>query len=361
VDYIRTVKVMQNQMDCNQLDLSSTLPPATIMIVSVTSSTTQGKPLNEAELAELLEACNMALDLCDAKNKIFDYVESRMFFLSPNLTHICGANTAAKMMGSAGGLTALSKMPACNILVLGSTKKALGGFSAMQMLPHTGFIYYCDVVQKQAHEYRKKAARMVAAKCALAARVDSYYDERSKGATVGIGFREDILKKLAKAQEPPPAKLQKALPAPDMNTKKKRGGKRVRKQKDRYTMSETRKAANRVGFGEIEEDVFQDEMGFSLGQLGKGGTSAGHFRAPESNKRKAGAISKKMAKRMAAQQQRTGGLASSIRSDLSSSGTASVAFTPVQGLEINRSMLEKKKEDPTDRYFSSAGFAGLKK
>ena len=41
----------------------------------------------------------MALDLCDAKNKIFDYVESRMFFLSPNLTHICGANTAAKMMG----------------------------------------------------------------------------------------------------------------------------------------------------------------------------------------------------------------------------------------------------------------------
>ena len=57
----------------------------------------------------------------------------------------------------------------------------------MQMLPHTGFIYYCDVVQKQAHEYRKKAARMVAAKCALAARVDSYYDERSKGATVGIG------------------------------------------------------------------------------------------------------------------------------------------------------------------------------
>ena len=57
------------------------------------------KPLNEAELAQLLEACNMALDLCDAKNKIFDYVESRMFFLSPNLTHICGANTAAKMMG----------------------------------------------------------------------------------------------------------------------------------------------------------------------------------------------------------------------------------------------------------------------
>lgn len=71
-----------------------------------------------------------------------------------------------------------------------------------------------------------------------------------------VGFREDILKKLAKAQEPPPAKLQKALPAPDMNTKKKRGGKRVRKMKDRYTMSETRKAANRVGFGEVRRVHF---------------------------------------------------------------------------------------------------------
>ncbi|CAG7728594.1 unnamed protein product, partial [Allacma fusca] len=32
-----------------------------------------------------------------------------------------------KLMGIAGGLTKLSKMPACNILVLGSQKKVLGG------------------------------------------------------------------------------------------------------------------------------------------------------------------------------------------------------------------------------------------
>lgn len=42
LDYIRTVKVMQNQMDCTHLDLSETIAPATIMVVSVTASTTQG-------------------------------------------------------------------------------------------------------------------------------------------------------------------------------------------------------------------------------------------------------------------------------------------------------------------------------
>jgi U4/U6 small nuclear ribonucleoprotein PRP31 len=32
-------------------------------------------------------------------------------------------------MGVAGGLTKLSKMPACNVMVLGAQKKTLSGFS----------------------------------------------------------------------------------------------------------------------------------------------------------------------------------------------------------------------------------------
>lgn len=38
-----------------------------------------------------------------------------------------GASTAAKILGIAGGLSKLSKMPACNLLVLGSQKKTLSG------------------------------------------------------------------------------------------------------------------------------------------------------------------------------------------------------------------------------------------
>eukprot|EP00041_Stephanoeca_diplocostata_P009518 m.146749 g.146749 ORF g.146749 m.146749 type:complete len:503 (+) comp17775_c0_seq1:133-1641(+) len=362
LDYIRTVKVMQNQMDCTHLDLSETIAPATIMVVSVTASTTQGKQLSEEELKRVLEACDMGLALNDAKNKIFDYVESRMFFLAPNVTHICGANTAAKMLGVAGGLTNLSKMPACNIQLLGSAKRSLAGFSAAAMLPHTGFVYYCEIVQKQPPEYRKKAARLVAAKVALAARVDSYHEERSKGATLAISLRADILKKLSKAQEPPPAKIPKALPRPDMDAKKKRGGKRVRKMKERFSTSEIRKAANRMGFADIEEDVLQDEMGFSLGQLGK---ASGHFRMPDTQRKKGGTISKKMRQRLAQQQAASrGGAMSSIRGLTSASaGTASVAFTPVQGLEIIRgAQAATKSNSANDKYFADTkGFASVTK
>lgn len=49
--------------------------------------------------------------------------------------------------GIAGGLTNLSKMPACNLMLLGAQRRTLSGFSSTTLLPHTGFIYHCDVVQ----------------------------------------------------------------------------------------------------------------------------------------------------------------------------------------------------------------------
>lgn len=45
------------------------------------------------------------------------YVSSRMNVLAPNLSAIVGTTTAAKLLGVAGGLTGLAKMPACNVHV----------------------------------------------------------------------------------------------------------------------------------------------------------------------------------------------------------------------------------------------------
>ena len=66
-----------------------------------------------------------------------------------------------------------------------------------------------------------------------------------------IIFREEIEKKIEKFQEPPPVKWAKALPAPIEAQKKRRGGRRVRKMKERYAVTELRKQANRMNFGEV--------------------------------------------------------------------------------------------------------------
>lgn len=41
----------------------------------------------------------MALELNASKHRIYEYVESRMSFIAPNLSIIIGASTAAKIMG----------------------------------------------------------------------------------------------------------------------------------------------------------------------------------------------------------------------------------------------------------------------
>ena len=46
----------------------------------------------------------MALQLSQAKHRIYEYVESRMSFIAPNLSVIVGASTAAKIMGGWGAL-----------------------------------------------------------------------------------------------------------------------------------------------------------------------------------------------------------------------------------------------------------------
>ena len=49
-------------------------------------------------------------------------------------------------------------------------------------------------------------------------------------------------KKIEKWQEPPPAKQVRVLPAPDAEIKKRRGGRRARKYKERYGLTDTKKA-----------------------------------------------------------------------------------------------------------------------
>lgn len=56
--------------------------------------------LTDDELSEVIEACEMAIELNANKLRIYEFVESRMTFIAPNLSVIIGASTAAKLMGN---------------------------------------------------------------------------------------------------------------------------------------------------------------------------------------------------------------------------------------------------------------------
>ncbi|XKL61157.1 hypothetical protein PGB90_008214 [Kerria lacca] len=358
LEYVNTVRELGNDLDQakNNEKLQQFLTQATIMVVSVTASTTQGQLLTEDELNEVKEACNMAIELNSSKLKIYEFVESRMAFIAPNLSVIIGASTAAKLMGVAGGLMNLSKMPACNVLLLGAQKKMLSGFSQITALPHTGFIYNSDIVQVMPPDLRRKAARLVAAKCTLAVRVDASHE--SPEGIFGRILRDEIEKKFDKLTEPPPVKFAKPLPKPIDPPRKKRGGKKVRKMKERYAMTELRKQANRLNFADIEDDAYQEDLGYTRGTIGKAGT--GRIRTAQVDEKTKVRISKTLQKNL--QKQQVWGGSTSVRKQVS--GTASsVAFTPSQGLEIvNPQAAEKNAVDGGAKYFSNtSGFLKVKR
>ena len=141
---------------------------------------------------------------------------------------------------------------------------------------------------------RRKAARLVSAKCCLAARIDSFHE--SLDATLGRKFLEEIEKKLDKMQEPPPVKEAKALPRPDDPVRQKRGGRRVRKMKEKFAVTEMRRQANRMKFGELGEDVYQSDIGYGVGTLGKDGS--GKVRNPAVDKKTQVSISKRLQVRL---------------------------------------------------------------
>ncbi|XP_014167137.2 U4/U6 small nuclear ribonucleoprotein Prp31, partial [Geospiza fortis] len=143
---------------------------------------------------------------------------------------------------------------------------------------------------------------------------------------VGYELKEEIERKFDKWQEPPPVKQVKPLPAPLDGQRKKRGGRRYRKMKERLGLTEIRKQANRMSFGEIEEDAYQEDLGFSLGHLGKAGS--GRVRQTQVNEATKARISKTLQRTLQKQSVVYGGK-STIR-DRSSGTASSVAFTPLQ-------------------------------
>ncbi|KAG2077583.1 Nop domain-containing protein [Suillus decipiens] len=345
--YVRAVRVLANTEDPTKADLAGVLPPAVVMSVLITATTTSGQTLTDARWAAVEKACDLADKLEEARKKIFMYVSSRMNVLAPNLSAIVGTTTAAKLLGVAGGLGPLAKMPSCNVHLLGAQKKVALGFSAYTQRRHTGFVFQSDLIQQTPAEYQLKVQRTVGAKCVLAARMD--LERTRRDGSYGEELREKIEKHIDRLAAPPPAKTTKALPIPNDGPKKRRGGKRARKAKEAYAQTELRKLQNRMAFGEAEEEVGAFDQTKGLGMIGVG---TGKVRAGMGEAKSRAKLSK-------ANKLRTAALTRAAQGGSSTSGTAtSLTVTPVQGFELtNRAAAAQRVKEANERWFASGNFS----
>lgn len=224
--YIAAVQGIANCDDLTKAPLPSVLPSATVLSITLTATSSKGRKLSPQEWKTVETAVEVATKLRDAREKIFAYVESRITAVAPNISAIVGTAIAAKLLGLAGGLQAVSRTPACNIMLFGALKKSLATsqFSAAGQQRHTGFIFQSQIVQSAQPEDRRRAQKAVSAKVILAARIDA--SKGSRDGSYGRKMMAELTNKIVKMSEPPPNKMTKALPIPQETNKKKRGGKR---------------------------------------------------------------------------------------------------------------------------------------
>lgn len=108
-------------------------------------------------------------------------------------------------------------------------------------------------------------------------------------------------------------------------------------------------------FSQIDEDAYQEDLGYSRGTIGRTGT--GRIRLPQVDEKTKVRISKTLQKNL--QKQQVYGGSTTVRKQIS--GTASsVAFTPLQGLEIVNPQAAERPNAGNAKYFSNtSGFLSV--
>lgn len=367
-----------------EVSLKSVLDGPSLMIVTLEATRSNGREMSQDELGRVIRACKMVVDLDKAKKTLTEYVQSRMNIFAPNLTAMVGSLTAAQMLNAAGGLTGLSKTPACNISAWGSKKQQSGALATNVTIRQQGFLYHSPIIRAVPSDMKKQALRIVSAKVVLAARVDCAHS--SPDGSTGEDFKQNCLERLDKLQEKPLNKGQRALPVPDDKPSRKRGGRRARKAKEAVAMTDLRKAQNRMAFGKEEKEAGYGAGDSTIGMGMIGQTDTGRVRGTQIDARtraKLSAKNKGWGGMAGLSSSVTGGAASSIKgfgqaagnldlrgrglrtsgvgTTLGGGGTvSSLNFTPVQGLELVdpkvQAELKRKREEEQDRWFKGGTF-----
>ncbi|ROV97658.1 hypothetical protein VSDG_04585 [Cytospora chrysosperma] len=361
--------------------LKEVLDGPSLMIVTLEATRTNGREMSQDELSRVTRACKMVVDLDKAKKTLTEYVQSRMNIFAPNLTALVGSLTAAQMLNAAGGLTGLAKTPSCNISAWGSKKQQSGALATNVTIRQQGFLYHSPIIRSVPSDMKKQALRIVSAKAVLAARVDCAHS--SPDGSTGEEFKQNCLERLDKLQEKPLSKGQRALPVPDDKPSRKRGGRRARKAKEATSMTELRKAQNRMAFGKEEKEAGYGAGDSTVGMGMIGQADTGRVRGMQIDSRTRAKLSAKNKGWGGLASSVTGGAASSLKSfgqrpgsldlrgnGLRSSGVGTTVggggtmstlnFTPVQGLELVdpkvQAEMKRKREQEQDRWFKGGTF-----
>ncbi len=172
-----------------------------------------GADLSEFDIDAIKSLAMIANNMYKLRRQLTEYIESVMKEVAPNITALVGPLLGARLISLAGGLDRLARMPASTIQVLGAEKALFRALRTGGKPPKHGIIFQYPDIHKSPRWQRGKIARALAAKLAIAAKVDAF-----TGRYIGDKLREDLRRRIEEIKRiyaKPPARKQEARkPAP---------------------------------------------------------------------------------------------------------------------------------------------------
>ncbi|MFB6163697.1 MAG: NOP5/NOP56 family protein [Haloarculaceae archaeon] len=126
----------------------------------------------------LVSLARRVVALDEEAEQLRTFVESTAPDVAPNLSALAGPVLAARLIALAGGLEDIAKKPSGTVQVLGAEEALFAHLRGNAPSPKHGLIYTHEAVRGTRPEDRGSAARALAGKLTIAARIDHYSGDR---------------------------------------------------------------------------------------------------------------------------------------------------------------------------------------
>ncbi len=141
------------------------------------SKDSMGADLEKMHLDEIGLLAKEISELYKLRKSHEQYLEKVMKKFCPNLLELAGATIGAKLIELGKGLKHLALLPASTIQLLGAEKALFRHLKTGSKSPKYGVILQHSIIQKAKKDKKGKAARMLADKLSLCARLDFFKGE----------------------------------------------------------------------------------------------------------------------------------------------------------------------------------------
>jgi nucleolar protein 58 len=191
IAYARAIKAMGTRDRAAETDFSAAgLDDEAEAALKAAALVSMGTEISGDDLSNVVALCDQVVDLAEYRAQLADYLRARMAAIAPNLTVLVGELVGARLIAHAGSLISLAKVPASTVQILGAEKALFRALKTKHETPKYGLIYHASLVGQAAPRNKGKVSRVLAAKCALAVRVDALGE--GTDAALGVESRAKV-------------------------------------------------------------------------------------------------------------------------------------------------------------------------